>query len=530
MTDATTSATSGPGSVVPGSAVPGAAVPGSAVTGAAVDAQVAGRVADGRRSTAVIGLTALTAIVVVSFLVRSAQHDVFTQDTTAIIDGVHRVWACASEGTFRACMFHPDTQTTDVNPYPLLQYLPGAVFAGLGLSDAGMRTGLIWVNTLAVLAVVVLAARRAARIGGMPHAVLAVVASVTGMLPAYAGHSFGEPLVVLTTVLVCLACLADPSTRWGARLGSWWVIALLAFLASIGKETMFVPVALFVAGSLLVSRHSAVVTRRRAIGGAIGVALGVATNLAFNVFRFGGIVNVQYLRESRPGPREAAMNMAALLVAPNNGLVWFWLGLVVAAIALVVVVVRPGGLAGRDRLGALAVLAGAGFGIVSIGLWWGPFGWYSWGPRLLLPFIGPVIVIALELWAPGRRSAVAPLRGVVPVAVLGVALAVLMVPNLGDVWNREAWNSMQEATWRESPECQNIPQKDGEPYAPFHACITRSVWRVDHAQMTDTITTMPSDQQLWFWSTTLGAVAALAGWLTLRHRTLPPGGKPPIGR
>ena len=357
--------------------------------------------------TALVGLTV---VVAGSYLVRSAQHDVFTQDTTAIIDGVHRVWACASQGTFRACMFHPDTQTTDVNPYPLLQYLPGAVFAGLGLSDDGMRTALIWCNTAAVLGAIVLVAGRARRLGGMPHAVLAVVAMTTGMLPAYAGHSFGEPLVVLATIALTLACGAEPAgdRRGGARrarrlaAGSVPVVAVLAFLATIGKETMFVPVSLFVAGAVLVARIDQGTRRRRAVAGAVGVGAGVAANLAFNVFRFGGIVNVQYLRESRPGPREAAMNVAALLVAPNNGLVWFWCALVVATLALAWAVVRPGALAGRERLGGLAVLAAAGFGLVSIGMWWGPFGWYSWGPRLLLPFVGPVIVIALELWAPGR--------------------------------------------------------------------------------------------------------------------------------
>ncbi len=463
------------------------------------------------RRAAAWGLVVLMAF---SIVVRSARHDVYTQDTTAVIDGVHRSVTCLRDGVVRACRFHPETQSSDVNPYPLLQYLPAAALAAAGLGDDGIRSGLIWANTLAVAATAVLVVGRARVAGGAGHAVVAGVAVGSGMLLPYAGHSFGEPLAVLAEAVLIVQLLVPdrPDARATRLVTAAPALAASAFLAAVAKETLVLSLACFAAAALVVARHDRAVIRRRAAAVAVGSVVGVVANMAFNVFRFGGLRNVQYFRETRPGPARAVVNAVSLLVAPNGGLVWFWLAAAAALAVLGAMVCWPGRLAGRERLAAGAALAGFGIGLVSLGLWWGPFGWYSWGPRLLLPFLVPPLVVALELAAPGRWLAgpVLRRRGLVLLAVPVLALA---VPALGDIWNREAWNSMQLATAADHPECATVAIDRGQPYAPFHRCLMDAAWRLDHGPLLDTLTTMPGSEAPWFWATVAAGLAAAVLWL-----------------
>jgi len=439
-------------------------------------------------------------LVVGSVVLRGAQHDQYTQDTQAVIDGVNRTIPCVREGVFSACRYHPETQSSDINPYPLLQYLPAFAFRAMRMSEDAMRSALIWCNTFAVVATIVLVTLRARRAGGFAQGVLGAVAVGTGMLVTYAGHSFGEPLVVLAITALCVQCL-DERRRWWT---SFPAVLAVSFVGAVGKETMAVSSVLFAGACLLLASVDRGERRRRGTAVAVGLAIGVAVNLLWNVFRFGGLRNVQYFRETRPGLGRAVVNSVSLIVAPNGGLLWFWFAAALALGALVVVAVFPAGRAPQIRWAAAMTFAGFAGGWLSQGLWWGPFGWYSWGPRLLLPYVVPGIVVALELLRPTRKWVVVTLAG---------CAAVLMVPMLGNIWNREAWTSMQVATYADRPACVGIRLDEGRPYEPYHDCLMEMAWRPTHMPLIDTITTMPDTERVWFWTTAVAAVATVALWL-----------------
>ena len=462
----------------------------------------------------------LAVAVGISLLVRLGRHDLSTQDTTAIIDGANRSLACVREGVFRACRYHPETQATDINPYPLLQYLPATALAALGASDELNRTLLIWLNTAAIALMVGVVIQRGRRLGGVRLAVVAAVAMVTGMLLPYAGQSFGEPLVMLAVVGLCRLAVA--------RRASAWLLPVAA-LATTGKETMFPVVVLFAAGFALLGAdrgpEQAIVLRRKAVWVLGGVGLGVAANLAFNVFRFGGVTNVQYLLEARPGPAAAMANTVSLLVAPNGGLLWFWWTAVAALVVVAVAVVAPRVVVGsaaddpverrRLRLGSLGVAAGFGVGLVSLGFRWGPFGWYSWGPRLLLPFVPAVVMAAVELL--GRRPAGEPLgRGWVLAGASTTAVAVLLlVPALGEVWAPESWNTHQLATLEDRPACRVVDLRGSEGYGPFHECLMAMAWRTSSMPLVESVRGATTADPLWFWATVLAAIGAIGCWVVV---------------
>lgn len=472
-------------------------------------------------------VTALLAVLVAaSVLLRGARHDVYTQDTAAVIEGVHQVRACVGEGAWTACGFDPATRITTVSPYPLLQFVPAALLAGSGLGDDGVRTGLIWLNTAAVLVTVGLVAAWAKRVGSTGLAALAAGGLVTGMLTTYAAHSFGEPLAVLVITVLCLQCVARPGDRWAHAPA----IFVSATLVAISKETAFVPAALSVIGLVLVAEIPSPVRRRRVLAAGAGLVAGVAVNTSFNVFRFGAATNLQYLYTTRPGPADAVLNGLSLMVAPNGGLVWFWFAAIVALVLPVLLLwgpslsmsdVDPRSLR-RQRRGALLVLAGFAAGMVSLAFWWMPFGWYAWGPRLSMPFVPPLIVLAVELARRGMTSSARAPSGPRRVAVVGLLAAAvlagaLMVPNLAHVWNRASWNSMQDATVADHPECGKLRGGPG-PYAPFRRCLMESAWRLDGMPLATAFTEMDDAERPWFWLTALGAVCVWGAAVTLAAR------------
>jgi hypothetical protein len=127
---------------------------------------------------------------------------------------------------------------------------------------------------------------------------------------------------------------------------------------------------------------------------AAGVVGGVATNLQFNVFRYGTAQNgwelVSYLRV--PSLMQHAINLAALWVSPNGGLLVFapWLTLAVVALAL-----RRGPSPWPERVATASPLLLLGVLTLGLARWFSPFGWISWGPRFCTPWLPSLLLVAL---------------------------------------------------------------------------------------------------------------------------------------
>ena len=173
-------------------------------------------------------------------------------------------------------------------------------------------------------------------------------------------------------------------------------------VATVTKETAAPLVALFAGAAVLVGACDRAVSRKAFIRIAIGVAIGIIANTALNELRYGTIVNHSYLNEGYAPAGAIATNALGLLVAPNGGIAWFWPGAAVAAIVLVITVARPG--PARIRAGAALGAVAAGGAVFSSATWWDPFGWYSWGPRLLVPAATATVTLAVGVLADHERA------------------------------------------------------------------------------------------------------------------------------
>jgi hypothetical protein len=472
-----------------------AAVPG--------DARARADALDRRRRIALLVTTACTLVVATSVLVRLAAHEQFTQDTTAVIDGSHRALTCLAHGVFTKCAYHPRHSTTGVNPYPLLQYLPTAILVKLRFSDSVIRDLLAWFNAAAVVlatAIVVLYARRQ---GGARAAVVAAAAMVSGMLVSYAGATVGEPLAVLAFVIVGVLALRTDASIW---------LGFAAFFAVIGKETFFPVVVLYALGAVLLSAGSRDGNIRKLVIAGSGVCAGVLAQLAFNLFRFGELRNVQYLHQAtRPAPLATAKSAVSLLFAPNGGLLFFWFAGAAALIIVAVITVRRVWTA-RSRMsdnarriaGPAAILLGFAVAVGSLSLWWMPFGWYAWGPRLLLPFVPPLFLVVARLV--GRPTQRQWRVGLVLTAVAWL----LMIPNLAFVWAPTEDMVHWLATVSENPACAALHLRASAGIALFHDCLMTAAWRLSHMPLAAAVSEASQRDAAWCWLTYGAGTAALA--------------------
>jgi hypothetical protein len=457
-----------------------------------------------RRRIAFLVAVVCTLIAATSVLVRLAAHEQFSQDTTAVIDGSHRALTCLAHGVLTKCAYHPRQHSTGVNPYPLLQYLPTAVLVQLRISDEVIRDLLAWFNAAAIVLAITIVALYARRQGGSRAAVVAAAAMVSGMLVSYAGATVGEPLAVLAFVIVGVLALRADASSW---------LGVATFFAVIGKETFFPVVAFYVLGAVLLSAGSRRANVRKLVAAGVGGGAGVLAQLAFNVFRFGEIRNVQYLHQAtRPTLLASAKSAASLLFAPNGGLVFFWFSGAAALITVVVITARrvwagrsgaPGN--ARGIAGPAAILVGFAVALGSLSLWWMPFGWYSWGPRLLLPFVPPLFLVVARLV--GRPTRPQWALGLTVTAVAWL----LMIPNLAYIWAPTEGMVHWLATVAENPACNGLNLRVSAGIAAFHDCLMTAAWRLSHMPLVAAVSRASRRDAAWFWLTYgVGSVALVS--------------------
>jgi hypothetical protein len=163
----------------------------------------------------------------------------------------------------------------------------------------------------------------------------------------------------------------------------------------------------------------------------LALAVTLATNAAFNFLRYGTVWNRQYLQ-----PQSLVQDWSwrlhsciALWAATNGGVAVFWPTLVIAMMGVIAAALRS-----RQSPLPVAILA-LFLGGLTVGLsgWFDPFGWWAWGPRLMLAWLPASLMILLRGYPDAfakfvgqcvrRRAALAITALIVCVSALPNALA-----------------------------------------------------------------------------------------------------------
>jgi hypothetical protein len=389
-------------------------------------------------------------------------------DTPFVLDGSNAFLDCLSAHDFVGCRHseHLDYWglTSPIGDWPLLQHVPDLIAIGLGASSHPDRTRILAllsvvgvVGTAALGRLVLARAGQAAWFWGFAAVLL------SGPDLAYARTTAGEMLAAgLMVCLVAAALLPAPAP----------LVGLAALAACLTKETAYPFVAVLgVLGLILARRRTGRPIRHHVLWGVGGIALALVLASLFNVVRFGSVLNTNYLEPQlhTPGLLRKVEYTVAVLVAPNGGILEFWPA---AAVLVLLACVLPFASGGRlDRRPALVLAAVVLALSVGFASWWTPFGWSAYGPRLMLPWVPALVLVALVAYAEPlgdlARRALSPAWSLL---LLGGVVTALALPHVGYTWRTETLGGFFGQV---HPPCE-APWRGGE--ARWYACQHEQMW------------------------------------------------------
>jgi hypothetical protein len=391
-------------------------------------------------------------------------------DTPFVLDGTNAFLTCLQNGVYHACGFTGQLNywglMSGIGWWPLLQHIPDMAAIGLGADGHAARTRVLaTLSVVGVVASVGLAWLVLKRTGQRAWFWGFLFLALSGPILAYGRQTTGEMLAMgLLVALVAATVLRAPPP----------VVALAALGACLTKETSYPFVAaLGLLGLVLARRRDGRPILRHAVWGAAGMAVAITAASLFNEVRFGSVLNTNYLdsKLQTPGLVYLVDYAAAVMWSPSGGLFLSW---PLASVLLVVACVLPLVVAPfRSAYARPAIVLLCVIVVLDIGFagWWTPFGWTAYGPRLQLPWVLPLVLLALVAYGDAlgrvtRRLLSRPWRVAL---VFGVAL-VCVLPHIGYMWKPE---SLLGYWAQENPPC-NAPWRSG--LSTWHACQTRLLW------------------------------------------------------
>lgn len=354
-------------------------------------------------------------------------------DTQALLNGLDHALTClSSTPVMIPC-------GVEVVHFPIFQYLVGAPFSVLGFKNATIVNifGLMSVAWTLIAGAVFW--RTGVLTSGKPGGHLSLLVLLSGYLLWYMTASFNEAASFGLFALLALSVI----DRWRIIY-----VCIIAFACTITKEVAF-PFVLYFMSLSFFAREMRMGQALTVLGcirrflfeykfAICSVIVGVVINLLFNYFRFGSVKNLTILDVILLTPWEYVPGFFVdLFMSPAGGLVFTWFSLCMVLIIPTLFLVRD-----RTTIWTICfVLIGLMIANFGLARWYSPFGWYAWGPRLTLPFLGSVGVIGLYLVMPYVIKYLQGARGGVGIYLVFIVVAASSLPNIAVRINEGAFFS-----------------------------------------------------------------------------------------
>lgn len=389
-----------------------------------------------------------------------------TGDTDHLVKGARTALDCIGDGVWLGCGHVAGNPNSGVFHYSMLQYLPAALFLSLGASEAATLELLARMSVIAFAGTFLLmwtALRHQPRL-----AALGCLALLGSAATYHATSSFSEMLAGT----LFLAAMVAAGTRRPI------LILLVFWAATLGKET-FPPFLLLFGMIAGRDEEGGLLPPVRTLLPVIGgIGLGVASFTAFNYFRFSSPWNLTSIQPEFRTPTWGIRFefLAGQWFSPAAGIIWFWPIAALVLLATLIIACRrllcgyrllPVWLPPAALLGGLV-----GF-TAGLSMWFAPFGWISYGPRLAAPVLPAVIFLALKAAGPEiTRLLTAAGRRLVVVLVIWLAATVAVWPQLGNPW---AWRTGVGSLTTPFADCDDsVSIYEGDRY---YNCVTTAMWR-----------------------------------------------------
>ena len=389
-----------------------------------------------------------------------------TGDTNHLVKGARTALDCIGDGVWIGCGNVDGNPNSGVFHYSMLQYIPAALFLALGASEAATLELLARMSVVAFAGCFLLmwyALRQQPRL-----AALGCLALLGSAATYHATSSFSEMLAGA----LFLAAIVAAGTRRPI------LILLVFWAATLGKETF--PPFLLMFG-VLAGRddEDGLLPPFRILLPIIGgVGLGVASFTAFNYFRFASPWNLTSIQPEFRTPTWGLRFefLAGQWFSPAAGIVWFWPIAAVLLFATLVITCRR--LASGHRLlltwlPLTALVVGLVGFTAGLSMWFAPFGWIAYGPRLAAPVLPAALLLAIKLAGPElSRLVTAAGRNLVVVLAIWLATTVAIWPQLGNPW---VWRTGVGSLMTPFADCDDsVSIYEGDRY---YNCVTTTMWR-----------------------------------------------------
>ena len=418
------------------------------------------------RWSALVSAVLLLAYVELLWIDAFAWGHLHTGDTDHLVKGARTALDCIGDGVWVGCGHVDGNPNSGVFHYSMLQYLPAAMFLAAGASEAATLELLARMSVVAFAGSFLLmwyALRQQPRL-----AFLGCLALLGSAATYHATSAFSEMLAGT----LFLAAIVAASTRRP-------MVILLAFwTATLGKETF--PAFLLLFG-LLAGREEGdgLLPQRRVLLPIVGgVGLGVATFTAFNFFRFSSPWNLTSVQPEfrTPGWGLRFEFLAGQWFSPAAGIVWFWPIAAAVLLAALLVAARRA-VADRRNLVAwlpptMLIVGVVGF-TAGLSLWFAPFGWISYGPRLAAPILPTAVLLAIRYSGPElSRWATLAGRNLLVAVTISLATTIAIWPQLGNPW---VWHTGVTSLTTPVGDCDDsVAVHEGDRY---YDCVTAAMWR-----------------------------------------------------
>ncbi len=409
-------------------------------------------------------VAAIVGAVVWEALQRPAVHG----DTAVLVRGAGGVVDCVRHRHFTRCNeFVVRRKTGDhgagVGPFPVLQYIPAVGLRAFGVSTESTLRVLVAVSAASLVAILALAHNTLKRLAPPMWAPLATAALLASPLLWYGRTVFGEELAAAVILAAIVAVLVDARPL---------TVGALVAVACLTKETN-PPFVLALGAVCVLARTSGkdAMRRRRLMVVAVGTTVGIMLNAGFNLLRFGSVRNTYYMQSSLYVPNAGVFGrlFSAQWIAPNGGLAWFWPAAPLLVFAIAIASYRRGEGTSWQRVGTPVVAALLVGQIALLATWWAPFGWYAWGPRLVLPLVPALLVAACVLGARSATDGFARFLTSRWLAPAGLAMTVVGLPQAVVVFHGLAVSQFFSHPLCVGPGVLVAP-------AQYYKCLQRTAW------------------------------------------------------
>ena len=304
-------------------------------------------------------------------------------DTIALISGSSAIKECLYNRTLISC--------PNVVHFPIFQYIPSLLLEYLGFSEISILNFFVFLNIVSFLGLIYLCYWTLKKKTNTLLATMGVLILLTSPLFWYAKSTFNE----ITAALVILAFTS--SLILNCNL---WTIVILSFLVAITKETAF-PFACFIGLIWIVYSKNTRNSFTPLFAVLLGIINGIIVNTLFNYFRYGVWFNKELLQDKfivNSIPQKVS-SFLGIWASPNGGILFYWTSFFCYLFFLssfyVIVRSKKQYKSNLQNIIFISIITFLILLTFSLANWWAPFGWVSWGPRLIIPWLPSILLLAI---------------------------------------------------------------------------------------------------------------------------------------